>query len=338
MPIPNGLKEYAAQLGFPESETLARIFEIIYSQEGDLEVVQALPGSIEDLSTKTGLPANRVNEIVTRLMTNCYITIDLKKPNTFRRFPAMIELRDLSLLGKNVPEVLFGLWDRLLLEESANMVSKLTKANIPPMVRVVPIENTIESPNQVLDIDSARKIFKDADLISSIPCVCRMVAKKNGRGQDCPAPENSVCMQTNGFANSVRTLNLGEIISNEEALKRIGDAEDAGLVHVVRNNVSTDMLMCNCCSCCCSSLFLLQQMNYQKSMAPSRFKVKAYSENCSGCGTCVDRCQFNAITVGDVASIDTDKCFGCGNCVITCEDDALKLEEVHPREFVRVTG
>ena len=54
-----------------------------------------------------------------------------------------------------------------------------------------------------------------------------LARKKNGRGKDCPAPENSVFLQPNGFAARVNALNLGEIITNDDAIKRIGDAEEA---------------------------------------------------------------------------------------------------------------
>jgi len=48
---------------------------------------------------------------------------------------------------------------------------------------------------------------------------------------------------------------------------------------------------------------------------------------CSGCETCVDRCQMEAIKIGDdaVAHVDRDRCIGCGLCVTTCPSDAAKL-------------
>ncbi len=71
--------------------------------------------------------------------------------------------------------------------------------------------------------------------------------------------------------------------------------------------------------------------------APSRFRVKLDEEECTGCETCIDRCQFKAIEVDDIARINMDKCFGCGNCVQTCPSEALILEEIRPKEFIRVT-
>jgi len=188
----------------------------------------------------------------------------------------------------------------------------------------------------VLDIDSARKIFQDANLITAMPCVCRTVAKRNGRGQDCPAPETAVCLQTNFFAAGVRARGLGEKLSREEALKRVGAAEDAGLVHMVRNNVKDDMFMCNCCACCCTGLFFLRELDYPAAVAPSRFRVQLNAELCSGCGECEARCQFSAISVGETAVVNAGRCMGCGNCALTCPEDALTLVEVRPREHVRV--
>ena len=94
--------------------------------------------------------------------------------------------------------------------------------------RVVPIERSVESQNTVLDADSARKIFRDAELITALPCACRVQAQKNNRSPDCPAPASSVCMQTNGFAEVVLSRGLGERLTNEEALKRVDEAEEAG--------------------------------------------------------------------------------------------------------------
>jgi ferredoxin len=336
MPFHSKLKNYAAQLGYGQSETMARIFEILYDSEEVINLVAALPGTAPEVAEKSGLSVNQVVEIGTGLIMRGRIIVDFKKNNVFRRFPAMIELRDSSVLDPETTQELYELWDRIVREESTDMVNTLRERQVAPMVRVIPIERSAEAQNQVLDIDSARKIFQSANLITVMPCVCRTIARKNGRSPDCPAPEAALCMQTNFFATGVLMRKVGQRISQAEALKRIGDAEDAGLVHMVRNNVQKDMFMCNCCSCCCTGLHMYHQYRFPGIVAPSRFRIKLNEDLCTACGVCADRCQFHAIAVGDDhAVIDLNHCLGCGNCAITCPEQALVLEEIRPVEHIR---
>ena len=143
-------------------------------------------------------------------------------------------------------------------------------------------------------------------------------------------------MQTNAFAQAILDRGVGEKLSNAEALKRVSDAEEAGLVHMVRNNVKKDMFMCNCCTCCCTGLYLFNEIGFTDGISPSRFRVKLKEDLCTACGLCAERCSFNAITVNGTADINMDRCYGCGNCVITCPEEALILEEIRPREHIRI--
>jgi ferredoxin len=339
MPMSKILKKYASQLGFPKSENLARIFEILYDEEDDLKVIKAAykPRTIAELVERTELPEERVRAIVKRLMSRGALGHKLGHPELIKRFAGMIQLRDASVLHPDAPQELFELWEKLLSDELPEVVAKVGNISVSPITRIIPIESTVEVQNTILDPDSVRKIFEEADLISVMPCACRTMARKVGRGKDCPAPADSVCMQTNAFAETAIREGVGIEISKEEALRRLELAEQAGLVHQVRNNIKKDMFVCNCCSCCCTGLYLVNQIGFLQGIAKSRFQIKLDAELCSGCGTCEDRCQFHAITVEDVASIDTERCFGCGNCALTCPEGALHLEEVRPLEYIRVS-
>ena len=55
--------------------------------------------------------------------------------------------------------------------------------------------------------------------------------------------------------------------------------------------------------------------------------VKVISEECIGCGTCVDSCPFDAIDMVDDKAVITDKCTACGTCVDVCPVDAIIREE-----------
>jgi len=49
-------------------------------------------------------------------------------------------------------------------------------------------------------------------------------------------------------------------------------------------------------------------------------------EKCNACGTCVDACPVEAITLKEKASVDKDNCTECGVCVDECPEGAITLE------------
>lgn len=48
-------------------------------------------------------------------------------------------------------------------------------------------------------------------------------------------------------------------------------------------------------------------------------------DTCIACGTCLDECPVEAISEGDIYSIDADICTDCGTCA-----DACPTESIHP--------
>jgi Fe-S-cluster-containing hydrogenase component 2 len=51
-------------------------------------------------------------------------------------------------------------------------------------------------------------------------------------------------------------------------------------------------------------------------------------ETCTGCGTCVDICPVEAITIEkDKAVIDADSCVDCGTCVDECPVEAISMDD-----------
>ncbi|SES95613.1 4Fe-4S dicluster domain-containing protein [Methanococcoides vulcani] len=51
-------------------------------------------------------------------------------------------------------------------------------------------------------------------------------------------------------------------------------------------------------------------------------------DECVGCGTCVDDCPSEAISMdGDnIAVVNADECIDCGACVDSCPTDAITME------------
>lgn len=346
MTIAPEFENYAKKLGFPESETMGNILSILFPDEPSRKIAQALskPTRLAELAQQTAIPMDTLQEITDRLFRSGAIARYLEPVDKFRLYPAMIELRDATVIHPDASQELFELWEQLITQELIHLTPIWKEQGVPEMLRVVPIEETVVSQNLILDVDSARQIFRDAEVIAAMPCPCRLQARRVGKGHDCPAPEDlNLCLQTNHFAQAMLARGVGEQLSNDEALRRIELAEEAGLVHQVRNNIKDDMMMCNCCSCCCSGLFMIHNLDYTP-YAKSRFRVEFEASLCNGCGKCVKRCHFFAIDINKdlrpkerTAEFNYDKCYGCGLCTLSCPTQALSMVEVRPRESVRQT-
>ncbi|MDD3042020.1 MAG: 4Fe-4S binding protein [Methanosarcinaceae archaeon] len=57
--------------------------------------------------------------------------------------------------------------------------------------------------------------------------------------------------------------------------------------------------------------------------------AKVNQDECTGCGSCVDECPVEAITLDEdegFAVIDADECVDCGACIDTCPSEAIETE------------
>jgi ferredoxin len=46
------------------------------------------------------------------------------------------------------------------------------------------------------------------------------------------------------------------------------------------------------------------------------------SDECIACGACASECPVDAISEGDIYTIDADACIDCGACATACPVDA----------------
>jgi ferredoxin len=125
-------------------------------------------------------------------------------------------------------------------------------------------------------------------------------------------------------------------ITKEEALQILHEAEEAGLVHSTGNYVERHYYVCNCCTCSCGILRGVAEFGVPTAVAKADFRAAVEAEVCIGCGDCVERCQFEALSVpGEICAVDEVRCVGCGVCATVCPTDALHLER-RPKGELRV--
>ena len=111
----------------------------------------------------------------------------------------------------------------------------------------------------------------------------------------------------------------------EEALAVLRRASEAGLVHSVSNNQQGVIYICNCCTCSCGILRGLAELGIANAVARSAFVARVAEDDCVGCDLCLDRCQFEALSLDGVVHIDAGRCVGCGVCALACPEGALAI-------------
>jgi ferredoxin len=202
----------------------------------------------------------------------------------------------------------------------------------PPLTRVIPVGESIRVDMEVRPFEGVADIVNSVQAWGVVDCICR--TQQALIGDPCEHPVD-VCMllsETPGVfdrSSAVRSL------TREEAMTTLQRAVDAGLVHTVSNNQQGLWFICNCCTCACAVLRSMADLGIANVIARSAFVNQVDQTLCTGCGLCVERCQFEALSLEDVVSVDGIRCVGCGVCVSACPDEALGLvrrpdEEIPP--------
>ncbi len=190
--------------------------------------------------------------------------------------------------------------------------------------RTVPVESSITPELGVAPYEDIRAIVKQQSKLAVMECICKKKSAMLGEGCDNP---REVCMIFSSGAWTFLEAGLAREITQEEALEILDEAEAAGLVCSPSND-QKGAIICLCCGCCCDILKSYKKYPKPSSMCHSNYFVVVDSELCTGCETCLDRCQMDAIKIDEgKANIDLDFCIGCGLCVSTCSSEAVTLKQ-----------
>ncbi|MBI5015206.1 MAG: 4Fe-4S binding protein [Deltaproteobacteria bacterium] len=94
--------------------------------------------------------------------------------------------------------------------------------------------------------------------------------------------------------------------------------------------------LCQCCRCCCHGLRAAYELDIPNALARSNFVPAVDSERCTGCGSCVDICPMDSLSLdgNDRAVRNPVRCIGCGLCVSACPEGSLSLERVAEEQVV----
>lgn len=192
-----------------------------------------------------------------------------------------------------------------------------------PQVRTIPVNEAVPICSDVLPYMQVEAILRSKQQIAVRNCICRQ--EREMLGMSCGKPLETCFSFDAGARDTVKT-GKGRMISLEEALGILKDAQAAGLV-LQPSNSQNPIFMCACCDCCCGVLRHIKEEPNPGALVANPFIAEFDPSLCIECGSCVEICPMAALTTGDNNAIlfQTQRCIGCGLCVSLCPSEALQM-------------
>lgn len=194
-----------------------------------------------------------------------------------------------------------------------------------PQMRTVPVHKAIPLERAVATYDDIRKSVEAMPgPFAVIPCICRQGRALTGEPcKQTHEPRN--CLMLGVAAKGTIEAGLAQEVTKDEMLGFLEKADRDGLV-LEPENTSDPMFVCCCCGCCCGVLTTAKKLPKPAEFFQSDFLAVVDGEKCQICGTCVTRCQMEAIAADDGPPVVAEeRCIGCGLCVTTCPSGAMTL-------------
>ena len=317
--------------GFPKTESGVEleILEHLFAPDEAEIMLHLRPFPPENVATI----AERTGKDETQLAETLY---GMSRRGLILRYTAPDNERYYAL----IPWVV-GIWEfqlNNLTPENIKLYEKYFEEGMVPLqrnrklggLRVIPVETEIEGSTEIQPYEKVSQIIESHTRFAVADCICRKEARMLGKGCD---KLLEACMSFGASADFYIENGMGREISKEEAKKILAKAEEDGLIHCSTNSAGNKVFICNCCGCCCKSMANVTKYGNLQAIVRSNYYAIKDQEPCTDCGTCVERCQVNAIqSENDHTIIDKERCIGCGLCASTCPTGSITMVRKSPQE------
>jgi ferredoxin len=166
-------------------------------------------------------------------------------------------------------------------------------------LRTIPHEGTVSDDSfvEVLDYEKATAITENAKKFAIGICSCRHEKLHTGQ-KKCEVPLET-CSTFGASADIMIRHGFVKEVSREEMLDNNARSREMRLVFCADNVKKNVSFICHCCGCCCNVLLGVSRFGYPNTVVTSNYIAKVDDDACSLCGTCVDICPVNAITMSN---------------------------------------
>jgi Pyruvate/2-oxoacid:ferredoxin oxidoreductase delta subunit len=314
--------------GLDIPEFFALVEELFDAQEA--EVNNALPRkpvSVEEISVKTGRSIEEVSVIVERMASKGLCGVS-KTPGgvLYRGLPFMPGIFEFMFIGGGESEREKTIARLIHTYKKAYSQARGVESISYPLTRVIPVARTIKAGNTIHTYDQVMTYIDKYGSIGVGACYCRQAARL--RGEELHGMPIGVCMWFGELAENITERLGGRRVTKEEAREIVDRCEEAGLIHMSRNTTDEIDFMCNCDRWHCEVVGQVLKQPRPGLVFNSGFQPAFDAERCVACGTCIERCPPEALTMSEenVPELNTDRCFGCGVCATGCSEGAIAME------------
>jgi ferredoxin len=203
----------------------------------------------------------------------------------------------------------------------------VTSAAKTSQFRIIPINKSLDYKSTIAPYNNVRNVIENFEgPLAVANCICRQ--RRDLEGNSCKLSDlREVCMPLGDFAHHYIRQGMGKEISKQEAMNLITIAEEKGFV-IQTSNSQAPWFFCLCCGDCCGYLRGMKSLPRPVDYFGTHYHAVVDSDLCTGCETCLERCQMDALTILDgISAVNRDRCIGCGLCVPICPEEAIQLLE-----------
>lgn len=311
-------------VGFPatDSGSEIKILKYLFSEK-DAELFLQLTHKVEtpeEIAQRVDIPLGELADQLERMAASGLLFRlakgDQKRYGAIPFIHGLFEFQ-VQRIDKELAELMEAYFEEAVFEKSMS-------TSAPAFLRPIPVQQSVPVQHNVAAFDDAVALLKQAKQIVITDCICRkqQINVDKGCGKVLEA-----CFMFGSMGQYYLDHGMGRKITVEEGIDILKKAQEDGLVNQP-GTAQNPAGMCNCCGDCCGVLRTLNKLPNPGEVVYSNHFAVVSAEDCTGCETCLDRCQMNAIEINDddVAQVKLERCIGCGLCVTTCPTEAISLQ------------
>jgi predicted transcriptional regulator len=165
-------QQLAEQVGAGDSKIVAAIFGTLTDEnEAKLLLAAAPPSTAAEISEKTGIPETDIEGMVDPLFRKGLLFKSKKADGTrYYRVRNLLQMHDSTAVATDASREMLDLWKQYMVEEWTDFSRKFEEKLPNSVMRVVPVNISIDLNTQILAFDDVKNLIDGARNLAVTRC------------------------------------------------------------------------------------------------------------------------------------------------------------------------